>query len=46
MVARGKGGEEVVKDKGGQIHAGGGRSDFGWWAHNVIYRLCTIEMYT
>ena len=33
---RNKAGERVVKSKGGQVH-GGGRSDFGWWAHNTIY---------
>lgn len=38
VVNRGKGDEEVVKDKEGQIFGDRRRSDFGWWVHNVIYR--------
>ena len=32
--------------KGDQIYGDERRFDFGWWAHNAIYRLCIIEMYT
>ena len=39
------GGGGAVKDNGGQIYGDGRRSDFGWWAHNAIYRSCIIEMY-
>ena len=44
-VARGKGVGEVVKGKGGQVYGDGRRFDFGWWAHNAIYRSCITEVY-
>ena len=38
--------ERGVRDsKGGQTYGDRRCFDFGWWAHNVIYRSCTIEMY-
>ena len=30
--------DRVVKGKGGQIYGDRKRWDFGWWAHNAIYR--------
>ena len=35
-----EGGGRVVKDI-----PGGKRFDFGWWAHNEIYRWCMAELY-
>ena len=35
---QGEGGEEVVKGKEDQIFGHRRWFDFGWWAHNAIYR--------
>ena len=41
-----KGGEGVeVQFKGGQLFGSRKWSDFGWWAHNALYRSHIIEMY-
>ena len=47
VVTRGKGGqwEEDEKVKGSRIYGGGRRLDFGWWAHNRVYRRCIIKLY-
>lgn len=29
-----------------QIHSDGRKLKFGWWAHNGIYRWCTIELHS
>lgn len=40
IVMRGKGQEvgEGKQGQGVQICGGGGRLDFGWWAHSGLYR--------
>lgn len=39
VVTRGKrGGGKTKESKGGQIHGDGERLDFGWGAHNRVYR--------
>ena len=38
VVTRGKGGEGVIKGKGGQIYDDRRWFDFGWGVHNAIYR--------
>ena len=37
MIGRDKGSEGGRQGKGG-INGDGRRLDFGWWAHNTIYR--------
>ena len=38
--------EGGVKGKGCQKYGDGRWLDFGGWAHNIIYRWCTTELYT
>lgn len=45
VVTKGEG-WGAVKGKGGQIYGDGRWFNFGWWAHNAIYRPCITEMYT
>ena len=43
VAARGKG---IVKSKGSHKCGDRRRFDFGWWAHNEIYRCRIIKLYT
>ena len=43
---RGRELEEEEEGKKGQIYGNRRRPDFGWWAHNPIYRWCVIKLYT
>ena len=45
VVMAWKGYEGVIQGKGGQKYSDR-RFDFGWRAHNTIYRWCIIDMYT
>ena len=47
MVAtRGKGAKKVAQGKVRQIYGDGRWFDFECWAHNAMYILCIIEIYT
>lgn len=45
MITWGEVGEDEERE-GDQIYGDGGRLDFGWSAHNAIYKWRIIELYT